>query len=49
MNVTNILLTFVVLILAGAVIKYQIEKKKNAPTEETLDVDDKALLHPVSI
>ena len=41
MNVTNILLTFVVLILAGAVIKYQIEKKKNAPTEETLDVDDK--------
>jgi len=41
MNVTNILLTFVVLIIAGILIKYYIEKNKNAPTEETMDVDDK--------
>ncbi len=41
MNVTNILLTFVVLILAGVLIKYFIEKNKNAVPEETIDVDDK--------
>ena len=41
MNVTNILLTFVVLIIVGILIKYYIEKNKNAPTEETMDVDDK--------
>jgi len=41
MNVTNILLTFVVLIIAGIFIKYIIDKNKNAPTEETIDVDDK--------
>jgi len=41
MNVTNILLTFVVLIIIGILIKYYIEKNKNAPTEEVMDVDDK--------
>ena len=41
MNVTNILLTFVVLIIAGILIKYYIEKNKNAHTEEAIDVDDK--------
>ena len=41
MNVTNILLTFVVLILAGVLIKYFIEKNKNATEEDTVDVDDK--------
>ena len=41
MNVTNILLTFVVLILAGVLIRYIIQKNKNAVQEETVDVDDK--------
>ena len=41
MNVTNILFTFVVLILIGVVIKYVISKNKNAVEEEVLDVDDK--------
>ena len=41
MNVTNILLTFVVLIIAGIFIKYITDKNKNAPTEETMDIDDK--------
>ena len=41
MNVTNIILTFVVLILAGVLIKFFISKNKNAPTEETIDIDDK--------
>ena len=41
MNITNILLTFVVLIIAGILIKYFIDKNKNAPTEEAIDVDDK--------
>ena len=41
MNVTNILLTFVVLILVGVLIKYVIEKNKNAEVEEEIDVDDK--------
>jgi len=41
MNVTNILLTFVVLIIVGVLIRYKIEKNKNAPTDEKIDVDDK--------
>ena len=40
MSVTNILLTFVVLIIIGIVIKYAIEKNKNAEVEE-ISVDDK--------
>ena len=41
MNVTNILLTFVVLIIVGVLIKYVIEKNKNAEVEEGIDIDDK--------
>ena len=41
MNVMNILLTFVVLIIIGIVIKYIIEKNKNAQVEEEIDIDDK--------
>lgn len=41
MNVTNILLTFVVLIIAGVLIRYFINKNKNAATEENIIVDDK--------
>ncbi|MBO4815773.1 MAG: hypothetical protein J5507_02320 [Clostridia bacterium] len=41
MNITNILLTFVVLILAGVAIKYFVEKNKNAEEEEGIDIDDK--------
>ena len=41
MNITNILFTFVVLILAGVLIKYRIEKNKNAEVEEGIDIDDK--------
>ena len=41
MTVTNILFTFVVLILAGVLIKYKIEKNKNAEVEEGIDIDDK--------
>ena len=41
MNITNILFTFVVLILAGVLIKYKIEKNKNAEVEEGIDIDDK--------
>ncbi len=41
MNVTNILLTFVVLIIIGVVIKYFIEKNKNAEEEKVVDIDDK--------
>ncbi len=41
MSITNILFTFVVLILAGVLIKYKIEKNKNAEVEEGIDIDDK--------
>ena len=41
MNVTNILLTFVVLIIAGVVIKYLIEKNKKAVVEENVKEEDK--------
>ena len=41
MSVTNILLTFVVLVIIGVVIKYMIEKNKNAEVEEEINVDDK--------
>ena len=41
MTITNILLILVVLIVAGAAMYYLIQKKREAPTEETIDVDDK--------
>ena len=41
MTVTNILFTFVVLILVGVLIKYKIEKNKNAEVEGGIDIDDK--------
>jgi len=41
MNVTNILLTFIVLIIVGVIIKYLIQKNKNAVVEEEIEVDDK--------
>ncbi len=41
MTITNILFTFVVLILVGVLIKYKIEKNKNAEVEEGIDIDDK--------
>lgn len=41
MTITNILLTLVVLVVAGVSIYQFIRKKKEAPTEETLNVDDK--------
>ena len=41
MNILNILLTFIVLILIGLVIKYVAEKNKNAEVIEEISVDDK--------
>ncbi len=41
MNVTNIILTFIVLIIIGLLIKYVAEKNKNAKIEEQIDIDDK--------
>ena len=41
MNVTNIIATFVVLVLIGVAIKYFIEKNKNAEVEEEIEIDDK--------
>ena len=41
MSITNILLTLVVLVIASFLIYYVIKKKKEAPIEETLNVDDK--------
>ena len=41
MNITNMLLTFVVLIVVAILVKYFIDKNKKAPVEETVDVDDK--------
>ena len=39
--VVNIILTLVVLVLAGVGIKFVIEKNKNAEVEEGIDIDDK--------
>ena len=41
MTIANILLCLVVLTAIGATIFYTIKKKREAPTEETLNVDDK--------
>ena len=41
MTIANILLTLVVLVAAGAAISYYIKKKKEAPTEGAINVDDK--------
>ena len=41
MSLTNILLTFVVIILAGAGIAYFIKKNKNAEVEEQIEKDEK--------
>ena len=41
MNIANIILTFVVLIIIGIIIKYVIEKNKNAEEEDKLAVEDK--------
>lgn len=41
MNITNILLTLVVLVIVGVVIKYFIAKNKNAQVEEDLIINDK--------
>ena len=40
-GIVNIILTLVVLVIAGILIKYFIEKNKNAPTEGNVEVDDK--------
>lgn len=41
MTIANILLTLVVLVAAGAGIMYFLKKKKEAPTDTKMDVDDK--------
>lgn len=41
MTITNILLTLVVLVVAVAAMYYFIKKKREAPTENVIDVDDK--------
>ena len=41
MSLTNILLTIVVIILAGAGIAYFIKKNKNAEVEEEIEKDEK--------
>lgn len=41
MTITNILLTLVVLVIAGVSIFYFIKKKKEAPTEDIMNIDDK--------
>ena len=41
MTIANILLTLVVLVAAGAGIMYFLKKKKEAPTDTNMDVDDK--------
>ena len=41
MTITNILLTIVVLLVAGYTVFYIIKKKKNAQVEEKINVDDK--------
>ena len=41
MTITNIVLTLIVLLIAGYVIYYIIKNKKNAQVETTIEVDDK--------
>lgn len=41
MTITNILLTLVVLVIAGVAVYYFLKKKKEAPTEDIINVDDK--------
>ena len=41
MTIVNILLTIVVIVAAGTAIFYYIKKKIEAPTENTINVDDK--------
>ena len=41
MTITNILLTVVVLVVAGFAVFYYIKKKKTAEVEETINIDDK--------
>ena len=41
MSLTNILLTIVVIILAGAGIAYFVKKNKNAEVEEEIEKDEK--------
>ena len=41
MTITNILLIFVVLVAAGALMYNYIKKKKEAPVEDKITVDDK--------
>ena len=41
MTITNIVLILVVIAVAGYVIYYSIKKKKEAPVETLLNVDDK--------
>ena len=41
MTITNILLTLVVLVIAGAGIYYFIKNKKEAPQEKEINVDEK--------
>ena len=41
MTITNILLTLVVLVAAGSGIYYFLKNKREAPTENVIDVDDK--------
>ena len=41
MSITNILLTFVVIILAGAGIAYFIKRNQNAEVEEMVEKDEK--------
>lgn len=41
MTITNILLILVILVAAGTGMFYFIKKKREAPTEKTIDIDDK--------
>ena len=41
MTITNILLTLVVLVIAGVAMYYFIKNKREAPAEEVINVDDK--------
>ena len=41
MTITNIVLTLIVLIVAGYLVYYIVNKKKNAQVEATVNVDDK--------
>ena len=41
MTITNILLTLVVFVIIGVVMYYFLKKKREAPTEDVINVDDK--------